>query len=455
MGISGNLKTMVLAELLQWLSQGQKTGTLLIDNGRIEKKIFFDHGSIISSASTDRGEYLGHFLVGTGYVSEDQVNEAVARQKDEKKLLGQILVDIGAVPEDDLAQMLRLKAEESIYDIFTWTEGDFRFLDGELPAQTMIRMDLDVQWIVLEGSRRLDEWNRLREWVPSDMCIPVTVVDLASIEIEDADRRILECVDDDSTIEEISEQTHTTLFLTTQAVAHHAELGHLKVVKPRTIEVETVVEKIVEKVVEKQVRVEVPVAQPMMAHAGMPMQMGMPQQPMPMPAAPQQVMPQQAAPMPAAPMQAAPQPAAPQPASGGFSIPATSAAANVPDNEAGRLVRQAEELLHNGDLAAALAAYRQAKDAEGAKTVASAVNEGETKVRQALQKEGVSVKAKPKMLSGMEMLTQIQLSPQEGFMLTRVDGRTDIQSLLKISPMPKMDALFLFYRLKKDGHIGF
>ncbi|MCP4657088.1 MAG: DUF4388 domain-containing protein, partial [bacterium] len=69
MGISGNLKTMVLAELLQWLSQGQKTGTLVIDNGKIEKKIFFAEGVIISSASTDPKEYLGHFLASHGHIS--------------------------------------------------------------------------------------------------------------------------------------------------------------------------------------------------------------------------------------------------------------------------------------------------------------------------------------------------------------------------------------------------
>ena len=35
---------MQLAELLQWLSQGQKTGTLVFDNGQIEKRVFFRDG---------------------------------------------------------------------------------------------------------------------------------------------------------------------------------------------------------------------------------------------------------------------------------------------------------------------------------------------------------------------------------------------------------------------------
>ena len=56
MSIAGNLKTMELSELLQWLSQAQKTGTLVCDNGQVEKRIFFRDGMIISSASTDPKE---------------------------------------------------------------------------------------------------------------------------------------------------------------------------------------------------------------------------------------------------------------------------------------------------------------------------------------------------------------------------------------------------------------
>ena len=51
MGIVGNLRTMQLEELLQWLSQSKKSGTLEIKNGEWEKKIFFKEGLILSSAS--------------------------------------------------------------------------------------------------------------------------------------------------------------------------------------------------------------------------------------------------------------------------------------------------------------------------------------------------------------------------------------------------------------------
>ena len=51
MGIVGNLRTMQLEELLQWLSLSKKTGTLEINGGKTGKKVFFRDGLIVASSS--------------------------------------------------------------------------------------------------------------------------------------------------------------------------------------------------------------------------------------------------------------------------------------------------------------------------------------------------------------------------------------------------------------------
>jgi len=450
MGISGNLKTMVLAELLQWLSMGQKTGTLVIDNQKFKKKIFFEEGMIISSASTDPKEYLGRFLASHGFIPEDTVNEAVALQKEEKHLLGKILVNMGAISEEDLHQMLRLKAEESIYDIFTWEEGDFEFLDDQLPAETMIRMQLDVQGLVLEGTRRVDEWSRLREVIPSNLCVPVTVVDLDTVEgIDEINRQILSWVDDDRSVEEISTEAQVSLFQVAEAVAEQVKQGRLKVVRPRTIEI----------------RVEVPGAPTEAGLAGdsqvihvhhqapmMPPQMPYPQ------GQPVQGYPQQP------PMQAYPAPA-PGVSMGsgrtlhfaspeGGAMPPVAAAPPAVMSKAEELIQEAEGALGRGDFEESLEKFRQAKSADGANSaVESASEAGEVKVQKALEGVGLSLSAVPKLKCGMDELSGLKISPQEGFMLTRVDGTYDIKSILQMSPMPKVDAQMLFWRLKKTGHV--
>jgi len=463
MGISGNLKTMVLSELLQWLSMGQKTGTLVIDNKKIKKRIFFDDGLIISSASTDPKEYLGRFLVNQGFIEEELVDQAVARQKEEGQLLGKILVNMEAISEEDLHQILRLKAEESIYDVFTWEEGEFEFLDNELPDKTMIRMNLDVQWIVLEGSRRLDEWSRIREVVPSTMCVPVTVVDVETLEVEEVDRRILDWIDDDRTVEEISQEAQTSLFQVASTIADQVEAGTVKVVRPRIVEVEVPAaegggEAAPSEQAQQQQQQQLPMQMPMQAPQGMPYpQMQMPAY------AHQQGYPQG--------MQQPPSGGQPGQGSGG-SVDVGGRTLNFaagqggpapqqppqqpsqPSSEAEKLLRSADAALDSGDLETALQSYRQAEDAPGSNpSVERAVREGEEQIERALEREGVSPKAIPRLGCDMGELTKLKISPQEGFMLTRVDGSYDIKSILKITPVPKLDALMLFWRLKKSGHV--
>jgi hypothetical protein len=38
-------------------------------------------------------------------------------------------------------------------------------------------------------------------------------------------------------------------------------------------------------------------------------------------------------------------------------------------------------------------------------------------------------------------------------MLTRINGTYDIQSIIKITPIPQIDALMVFWKLAKAGHI--
>ncbi len=477
MGISGNLQTMVLPELLQWLSMGQKSGTLVIDNGDVEKKVFFKKGAILSSASTDPKEYLGCFLSSHGYLPVEQIEEALARQKTEKKLLGQILVNMGAISEEDLYQMLRLKTEESIYDIFTWEAGDFEFLDDQLPEETMIRMALDVQGLVLEGTRRLDEWVRIREWVPSPLSVPVSIVDLQSLELEERDLAILEWIDDDRSVEDISQGAQTSLFDVCNVIAAQAQGGTVKVVRPRTIEVEVPVEvpAVATELAPAPIAMPPPAPQPASvanpgAPAGNPIALGsgrnlrfatdaaatgvVPAQPLPDAAAtgtfPAQPLPDAAA--------TGTFPAQPLPdaaATGTFPAqqPAASAAPSL--SAAAELVQQAEGALARGDLEQALTDFRKAKDAPGSDSaVASSVEAGERKVQQALERDGVRLTTVPKLKCGMDELTQVSISPQEGFMLTRVDGSYDLKSILKMSPMPPIDAQMLVWRLKKLGHVS-
>ena len=61
----------------------------------------------------------------------------------------------------------------------------------------------------------------------------------------------------------------------------------------------------------------------------------------------------------------------------------------------------------------------------------------------------------PKLTRSLEELTASQLTRNEGFVLSRINGSYDIASITKISSLPELDALLAFWRLNRAGHLVF
>src|SRR5438105_4965643 len=171
MSLSGNLRTMPFADLLQFLHANSSTGTLQIRKKQILKMIFFEKGKIVSSSSSDPVEYLGHFLVSRSFINEEELRMAMEIQRNSKMLLGKILVMGGKVSEPDMAKLLKLKSEETVYSLFLWDEGEFSFYQDEFINRLFIRISLDPQGLIFEGVLRRDEWERIRQAFPHNNVI--------------------------------------------------------------------------------------------------------------------------------------------------------------------------------------------------------------------------------------------------------------------------------------------
>jgi hypothetical protein len=167
MGLKGNLRTMDLPEILQWISVGRKTGTLHLERGSIEKRIVFRDGDIYTSWSNDPRESLGQYLIRHRRLTEEQLFRTMLRHEEQGMPLGQVLIGEGLLEEDDLRDLLEKKAQDSIYDVFLWPEGRFEFVDGEIQQDVHVFVNLAVTSVVLEGARRIDEWKRIRKDIQS------------------------------------------------------------------------------------------------------------------------------------------------------------------------------------------------------------------------------------------------------------------------------------------------
>lgn len=208
--LTGNLRTMGLPEILQWISAGRKSGTLELERGLIRKKILFSEGNIHSSWSNDPRESLGQFLIRTRRVSEQQLFKALLRQEKEGRLLGELLVADGRITPDQLRRALESKTEEAIYDLFLWPDGRFEFTDTQGTPESPVRIDMDLRLVLEEGLHRLKQWRELRPLLPSTVTF---LVQRKGFDVQDPiDQQILGLVASGKTLAAISLETRRSEF---------------------------------------------------------------------------------------------------------------------------------------------------------------------------------------------------------------------------------------------------
>jgi hypothetical protein len=361
-GITGNLKTMVLSELLQWLSLGVKTGTLLVERRGIQKRIFFVQGRIVSTSSSDPREYLGQFLVSHGYISEEELRMAMEVQEESSILLGKILVMINAISEGDLLRLMKKKAEESIYDIFLWPEGEFEFIDNEMPDQQMVALSLDVTGIVMEGLRRFDEWKQIRQRIPSFTVVPRIVKPIAIEKLSEQEKLVVPYIDGERTVEEIAVQTHNPDFVVAKIAFEGLREGVILLDKaiPDAEEVQETEKKIADDVE--------------------------------------------------------------------------------------HFLRRGRSLIDH-DPETAWKIFKAASDLDPSDArPRDALRQTETRLAAFLKAGGVEPQKIPVLNIAISEVTNLSLNPNEGFILSRINGSWDVKSIARISPIREMEVLLIFRR---------
>lgn len=163
MELEGSLKAFKFPEILQFLAMGHMTGTLWLTQDDRQLSLVFKAGKIIGASSDERCTRLGQMLVYAGRISRQALEEALALQDGpyEGKRIGEILIDRGLLSTEELQSTLKLQLEEEIWDLFSWDNGHFRFEQGPVVESEFVTIALDVEPLLLEGSRRTDEWQAI------------------------------------------------------------------------------------------------------------------------------------------------------------------------------------------------------------------------------------------------------------------------------------------------------
>src|SRR3990172_860559 len=176
MALKGNLRDFSTTQLLNLINLAKKTGTLVIEGPRQGAQMSFRNGKLVYAAMGQDDGSLTTILHRAGKLTGEQAKALGARAANATdKELGLLLINAGYASQGDIISSIKNHTTEVVYRLFTWVEGMFRFEPALMPGDDKITVPIDLENVIMEGARRMKEWELLNEELPNlDMALKFT-----------------------------------------------------------------------------------------------------------------------------------------------------------------------------------------------------------------------------------------------------------------------------------------
>ena len=231
MALEGDIADFDLADIIQLIGRGRKTGKLVITGARNYVTLYFKEGQAVFASPAHQRDYIGNILVRRGVVSHADVEAALTVQRKLRKRgqnvrIGSILAAKGAISRETLGKFIRLQIEETVMAALSETSGHFEFVSEMELDDDDILIAVDPEWVILESSRQMDEWGEVGKNAPAPDAVFTINADLHStttINLEIDDWRLISLVNGSRTVEEVVNRSGLSRLAALRMISHLAE----------------------------------------------------------------------------------------------------------------------------------------------------------------------------------------------------------------------------------------
>jgi hypothetical protein len=238
MALVGNIRDFGLSDFLYLVDRGYKSGCLHLSRTDEVASLYFDKGKLITASRDHQAAPVTDLLLSKGKLTAQQVEHAVQlQQNDGGANLSQVLMQLKYISSDDLQKALQQHIEESVYGLFGWPEGEFRFEQNQRPEPDapIMPIPLAVEHLIMEGVRRIDEWGQIRERIPStDMVVKFVEQPgekAKGVQLAPEEWRVFARINGKDTLAEISQKTGLGEFDVCRIVYGFLTAGLVDVIK--------------------------------------------------------------------------------------------------------------------------------------------------------------------------------------------------------------------------------
>ncbi len=243
MALRGNLHDFSITQLFNLVNLASKTGMLMVENNTKAARVYFKEGRLIL-VELDRPEQdtsLTALLLRAGKISAEQAGtvEQRARSHTDKEL-ALLLINSGYCSQRDIIQVVKNHILSSVYPLFTWNKGTFFFDSHAVPPDEQITVPLNLESVIIEGTRRIEEWGQLQDDLPS-LDVAIKFVDqpdarLRNVQLTVDEWRVISYVSPKNSIRQIAKACGMDEFQIRKTVFRLLQAGLVEIVRTRKAE---------------------------------------------------------------------------------------------------------------------------------------------------------------------------------------------------------------------------
>uniref|UniRef100_A0A7C4Y9D1 DUF4388 domain-containing protein n=1 Tax=candidate division WOR-3 bacterium TaxID=2052148 RepID=A0A7C4Y9D1_UNCW3 len=232
MALKGKIEEFPVHEVLQFVALHEGDGVLIFRNKNEEISFGFISGKIAGAiyGKEDFFKPLEEYIINSGKLSSEELKRFKSMSKGENRSIDEILIEENIITMDEIKSIIKFKIQEIVDEVLTWKEGSYSFQPGQqLYKNRKIDILLEPNALLMEGTRRIDEWPRIKE-VLGDPEITIFSTDKkrTDVEIGVEENRILEIHKDGMKVKDYIEKSGLGKFRTYNALFNLIELGILR-----------------------------------------------------------------------------------------------------------------------------------------------------------------------------------------------------------------------------------
>lgn len=238
MALKGRLEDFGITQLLNLINLARKTGTLYLEGSKHNSYLCFREGKLIYAAMEGVEDSLPAILQKANVFSPRQVQMIQANMPNKSdREIAQVLITSGRLQQQLVVKSVREHILNLVYQIFSLTGGAFRFEPSKLPVQGKIATSIALENVIMEGSRRLKEWERLEDELP-DLDISLKFAERPSTPLRDVNLsveewRVISFVNPRNSIRQIAQFNNMSELQIRKIVYRLLQAGLVEIVRPR------------------------------------------------------------------------------------------------------------------------------------------------------------------------------------------------------------------------------